>query len=86
MNVEIGAEAAQFPEKEYINGIVVAVQVCCRSVTRDTLGCRVGIRTRAGALLTEPRRTLCLPESGMTAVTELRRKVTYKEHKLEKFF
>jgi hypothetical protein len=25
MNVEIGAEAAQFPEKEYINGIV-AVQ------------------------------------------------------------
>jgi hypothetical protein len=27
MNVEIGAEAAQFPEKEYINGIVFAVQV-----------------------------------------------------------
>jgi hypothetical protein len=26
MNVEIGAEAAQFPEKEYINGISVAVQ------------------------------------------------------------
>jgi hypothetical protein len=25
MNVEIEAEAAQFPEKEYINGIVVAV-------------------------------------------------------------
>jgi hypothetical protein len=25
MNVEIGAEAAQFPEKEDINGIVVAV-------------------------------------------------------------
>ncbi len=25
MNVEIGAEAAQFPEKEYINGIAVAV-------------------------------------------------------------
>jgi hypothetical protein len=24
MNVEIGAEAAQFPEKEYMNGIVVA--------------------------------------------------------------
>jgi hypothetical protein len=26
MNVEIGAEAAQFPEKEYINGIALAVQ------------------------------------------------------------
>jgi hypothetical protein len=25
MNVEIGAEAAKFPEKEYINGIAVAV-------------------------------------------------------------
>jgi hypothetical protein len=26
MKVEIGAEAAQFPEKEYINGIAVAVR------------------------------------------------------------
>ena len=26
MNVEIGAEAAQFPYKEYINGIAVAVR------------------------------------------------------------
>ncbi len=25
MNVEVGAEAALFPEKEYINGIAVAV-------------------------------------------------------------
>jgi len=25
MNVAIGAEAAQFPEKEYINGIAFAV-------------------------------------------------------------
>ncbi len=25
MNVEIGSEAAQLPEKEYINGIAVAV-------------------------------------------------------------
>ncbi len=25
MNVEIGTEAVQFPEKEYINGILVAV-------------------------------------------------------------
>jgi hypothetical protein len=27
MNVEIGAEAALFPEKEYIKGIFVAVHV-----------------------------------------------------------
>ncbi len=27
MNVEIGTEAAQFPEKEYINGIFFAVWV-----------------------------------------------------------
>ncbi len=27
MNVEFGLEAAQFPEKEYINVILVAVQV-----------------------------------------------------------
>jgi hypothetical protein len=27
MNVEIGAETAQFPEKEYINGIFVAVHI-----------------------------------------------------------
>jgi hypothetical protein len=27
MNVEIGAEAALFPEKEYVNGIAVAVQI-----------------------------------------------------------
>ncbi len=27
MNVEIGTEAAQFPEKEYINGFFVALQL-----------------------------------------------------------
>ncbi len=32
MNVEIGAEAALFPEKEYINGIAVAVRIYCTSV------------------------------------------------------
>ncbi len=32
MNVEIGAEAALFPEKEYMNGIAVAVWVTARSV------------------------------------------------------
>jgi hypothetical protein len=26
MNVEIGTEAAEFPEKEYINGIFLAVR------------------------------------------------------------
>jgi hypothetical protein len=30
MNVEIGTEAAQFSEKEHINGIFVAVQVSPR--------------------------------------------------------
>jgi hypothetical protein len=30
MNVEIGAEAAQFQEKEYINGIAVAVYIITR--------------------------------------------------------
>jgi hypothetical protein len=29
MNVEIGAEAPQFPEKEYIKGIAFAVHVWC---------------------------------------------------------
>ncbi len=29
MNEEIGAEAAQFPEKEYRNGIAVAVLITC---------------------------------------------------------
>jgi hypothetical protein len=28
MNVEIGAEAAQFPEKEYINGFRCSVSAC----------------------------------------------------------
>jgi hypothetical protein len=33
MNVEIGAEAAQFPEKEYINGIAFAVHVLAENAT-----------------------------------------------------
>ncbi len=37
MKVEIGAEAALFPEKEYINGIAVAVY--CISV--NTYVCRI---------------------------------------------
>jgi hypothetical protein len=35
MNVEIGTEAAQFPEKEYINGIFIAVQ--CRIKNRKSV-------------------------------------------------
>jgi hypothetical protein len=32
MSVEIGTEAAQFPKKEYINGIFIAVQGTLTSV------------------------------------------------------
>jgi hypothetical protein len=32
MNVDIGAEAALFPEMEYINGIAVAVHKCRSAV------------------------------------------------------
>ena len=35
MNVEIGTEAAQFPEKEYINGFFVAMQQHKRTI-RDS--------------------------------------------------
>jgi hypothetical protein len=34
MNVEIGAEAVLFPEKEYINGIAVAVRKLTKSEVR----------------------------------------------------
>ncbi len=37
MNVEIGAEAAQFPEKEYVNGIAFAVQAAFRKSFQDTV-------------------------------------------------
>jgi hypothetical protein len=36
MNVEIGAEAAIFPEKEYINGIAVAVNMYYKKPTTLT--------------------------------------------------
>ncbi len=35
MNVEIGTEAAQFLEKEYINAIFVAVCTCTVYCTHD---------------------------------------------------
>ncbi len=37
MNVEIGAEAALFPEKEYINGIAVAVYNNCSLLRAQVL-------------------------------------------------
>ncbi len=43
MNVEIGTEAAQFPEKEYINGILLAVQSktkCKRKLSPDIFVCK----------------------------------------------
>jgi hypothetical protein len=40
MKVEIGAEAAQFPEKEYINGIAFAVYL--HTVRKDRRGPTVG--------------------------------------------
>jgi hypothetical protein len=44
MNVEIGAEAAQFPEKEYINGIAVAVWTLNHNtnITLILVGLRAG--------------------------------------------
>jgi hypothetical protein len=39
MKVEIGAEAAQFPDKEYINGIAVAVYT-----SSSTEGCAAYFR------------------------------------------
>jgi hypothetical protein len=35
MNVEIGTEAAQFPEKEYISGIFLAVQYFKKNQSRQ---------------------------------------------------
>jgi hypothetical protein len=37
MNVEIETEAAQFPEKEHINGIFVAVHVKCQVADGHTV-------------------------------------------------
>jgi hypothetical protein len=39
MNVEIGAEAELFPEKEYINGIAVAVCQSPSKIPRYLLQC-----------------------------------------------
>ncbi len=44
MNVEIGAEAALFPEKEYISGIFIAVQQWAGSRGRAAARLRVNMR------------------------------------------
>jgi hypothetical protein len=44
MNVEIGAEAALFPEKEYINGIFVAVQAPEYTIRAVSNFCRISRR------------------------------------------
>jgi hypothetical protein len=44
MNVEIGTEAAQFPEKDYINGIFLAVCNPERNRGRKRINCYVVIK------------------------------------------
>jgi hypothetical protein len=46
MNVEIGAEAALFPEKEYISGIFVAVWSVCAGRSGSPGPVRVSTRIR----------------------------------------
>jgi hypothetical protein len=50
MNVEIGTEAAQFPGKEYINGIFLAVQqqpyIRSTSQIRGTLSKNVALTAK----------------------------------------
>jgi hypothetical protein len=48
MNMEIGAEAALFPEKEYINGIAVAVLS-----TAEKIEIRGGRKKRKGRMCQE---------------------------------
>jgi hypothetical protein len=55
MNVEIGAEAALFPEKEYINGIAVAVHSTPVEPHGTSPQCPYGRRDRcSGAWWTRP--------------------------------
>jgi hypothetical protein len=55
MNVDIGAEAAQFPEKEYINGIAVAVYESNHYFTFHSI---YSLRTYSITLLTSHASTL----------------------------
>ncbi len=47
MNVEIGADAALFPEKEYINGIAIAVRYV---IGRVVVPARIGRESIPGPL------------------------------------
>jgi hypothetical protein len=49
MNVEIGTEAVQFPEKEYINGIILAVNRPWNIIRRQHL--EVSWRSAINSLL-----------------------------------
>jgi hypothetical protein len=49
MNVEIGTEAAQFPEKEYINGIFLAV--CLPIMWCRGLFCRAEMKHKLNPVL-----------------------------------
>ncbi len=55
MNLEIGTEAAQFPEKEYINGIFIAVY--------NIEYCIILSITYSEALF-----ALCQPQTGLAAL------------------
>ncbi len=44
MNVEIGAEAALFPEKEYISGILLAVHAWTNELYRHQSICRIFLK------------------------------------------
>ncbi len=57
MNVEIRAKAALFPEKEYINGIAVAVRRLCQNAQR--------VRT-----VRNTRAALCAMSSGTAAANQ----------------
>ncbi len=58
MNVEIGAEAALFPEKEYMNAIAVAVQGWTAARRYATAESRVAVKTTGTLQTSKPAGTL----------------------------
>ncbi len=71
MNVEIGTEAAQFPEKEYINGIAVAVQVS------HTISQAEQARLRTGLCFSHFCYSFVLPYSPSLSFADLSSTVSY---------